>query len=81
MVTDDAILALRVSVSATLNNVLLFIERHELDHQRLKLVADRATSKAEMKKKLGQLLYLENLKVSLNFCRICLSKYTCTLAD
>ena len=40
---------------------IYLLSRHELEPQRLKLVADRCTSQAQMSKKLGQLQYLENL--------------------
>ena len=41
---------------------IYILERHEVESQRLRLVADKFSSQAELKKKLGQLLYLENLK-------------------
>jgi len=41
---------------------IYLLEKHELEPQKLKLVAEKFSSQAELKKKLGQLLYLENLK-------------------
>ena len=41
---------------------IYILERHEVESQKLRLVADKFSSQAELKKKLGQLLYLENLK-------------------
>ena len=41
---------------------IYILEQHELEPQRLKLVADKATSKSDLQKKLGQLHYLNNLK-------------------
>ena len=41
---------------------IYILERHELDSQRLKLIAEKTVSHNEMKKKLGQLIYLENLR-------------------
>ena len=40
---------------------IYLLARHELEPQRLKLVADRFTHQAQLRKKLGQLQYLENL--------------------
>ena len=41
---------------------IYILERHELESQRLRLIGDKVTSQADMRKKLGQLLYLENLR-------------------
>ena len=41
---------------------IYILEKHELEPQKLRLVADKFSSQAELKKKLGQLLYLENLQ-------------------
>ena len=41
---------------------IYILERHELESQRLRLVGDKVTSQGDMRKKLGQLLYLENLR-------------------
>ena len=41
---------------------IYILEKHELEPQKLKLVADKCSSQADLKKKLGQLLYLENLE-------------------
>ena len=40
---------------------IYLLARHELEPQRLKLVADKFTSQGQLSKKLGQLQYLENL--------------------
>ena len=41
---------------------IYILERHELESQRLRLLGDKVSSQADMRKKLGQLLYLENLR-------------------
>ena len=41
---------------------IYILERHELESQRLRLIGDKVSSQADMRKKLGQLLYLENLR-------------------
>ena len=41
---------------------IYILERHELESQRLRLIGDKVSSQDDMRKKLGQLLYLENLR-------------------
>ena len=43
---------------------IYILEKHELDSQKLRLIGDKCTSQADMKKKLGQLYYLQNLKTT-----------------
>ncbi|XP_056016724.1 E3 ubiquitin-protein ligase SHPRH-like isoform X5 [Ostrea edulis] len=43
------------------NTQLNILEPNELDHHKLKLLSDRTISQNELRKKLGQLLYLQNL--------------------
>ncbi|KAL7873133.1 hypothetical protein AOLI_G00122040 [Acnodon oligacanthus] len=44
--------------------VLHIIEPHEVEQNRVKLLNDRAVAKSQLQKKLGQLLYLNNLEKS-----------------
>merc|ERR1712106_1227962 len=43
---------------------IYILAKHELEPQKLKLIADKFSSQADLKKKLGQLLYLQNLKTT-----------------
>ena len=45
---------------------IYILAQHELEPQKLKLIADKCSGQVEVKKKLGQLLYLENLQVGHN---------------
>jgi len=51
---------------------IYILEQHEIEAQRLKLVADKAVNHGEMKKKLGKLLYLSNQQKGVHEeCPIC----------
>ena len=43
---------------------IYILEKHEVSSQRLRLIGDKCTSHADLKKKLGQLFYLQNLKTT-----------------
>jgi E3 ubiquitin-protein ligase SHPRH len=43
---------------------IYILEKHEIPTQRLKLISDKTVSFNEFRKKNGQFLYLENLKIS-----------------
>jgi len=58
---DGPDLSTRVKEKA---ETIYILEKHELEPQKLKLIAEKYTCQAELRKKLGQLLYLQNLKTT-----------------
>ena len=57
----DPDLSTRVKEKA---ETIYILERHELDSQKLRLIGDKCTSQADLKRKLGQLSYLQSLKTT-----------------
>ena len=56
---DGPDLSTRVKEKA---ETIYILAKHELEPQKLKLIAEKCSSQADLKKKLGQLIYLQNLK-------------------
>ena len=56
-------LATRTKAETRLETIYI-LEKHEIPAQRLKLVSEQTVANSEFKKKYGQLLYLNNLKIS-----------------
>ena len=57
----DPDLSTRVKEKA---ETIYILERHEIDSQKLRLIGDKCTSQADLKRKLGQLSYLQSLKTT-----------------
>lgn len=56
---DGPDLSTRVKEKA---ETIYILAKHELEPQKLKLIAEKYSSQADLRKRLGQLLYLQNLK-------------------